>query len=582
RAEKALEYLLRDDSGSHYGHFWHLHHKTLGQRERAIRRGDIWRGTPAKRLPSNFIETVGIECALWPHLYWCVDMTETYVRSQDARRLQRRRREQQEDGEEDLDAGEQQSSRQSAKASFLAKAHSALIGYNSDPLLLHFVYDLWLFTTIGGAKNSAGTGGVREALAAKPYSPELWRTYHTALVDLQRQIGWPSLFITIAPYEWSFPYHQWLQDELTKSLRARLDAPVAETLHLAHVLSQAVKGLLTGANEGMQAKREHVFTSGEGPGKVRHWVARLEFQDGKRKRHVYRNNQFYHGRGTVHVHILLWLSDMHAMDLSAKIRADIPGESEPEMRDLVIGSQLDYTSSGWPMREEPTEVTEKEQQLKLHHPREAFEKYCYLPKFSSSFAAELLNNEASDFSLARRVLADYHPLQPEMVLQLAMQQHPQFICPATVRKFVVPVPWQKEMPQLVQYYMTSTWRRDNMSLLDFLRKSGNNGQISQKYRRMHSHRKIGMPLNDWINVHPAEGKTLVASVMYAHTNDRHYGQWLLLNVPFRNIDELWHPQADRLPENLKYLGLCVLHRRRFWRDPQRIRAELEKEARRET
>lgn len=121
-----------------------------------------------------------------------------------------------------------------------------------------------------------------------------------------------------------------------------------------------------------------------------------------------------------------------------------------------------------------------------------------------------------------------------------------------------------------------------MSLLDFLRKSGNNGQISQKYRRMHSHRKIGMPLNDWINVHPAEGKTLVASVMYAHTNDRHYGQWLLLNVPFRNIDELWHPQADRLPENLKYLGLCVLHRRRFWRDPQRIRAELEKEARRET
>ncbi|CAE7944902.1 unnamed protein product, partial [Symbiodinium necroappetens] len=202
----------------------------------------------------------------------------------------------------------------------------------------------------------------------------------------------------------------------------------------------------------MQAKREHVFTSGEGPGKVRHWVAKLEFQDGKRKRHVYRNSQFYHGRGTVHVHILLWLSDMHAMDLSAKIRADIPGESEPEMRDLVIGSQLDYTSSGWPMREEPTEVTEKEQQLKLHHPREAFEKYCrayvsdvlaalrchvdvqasdgramilkycasdspakgYLPKFSSSFAAELLNNEASDFSLARRVLADYHPLQPEM------------------------------------------------------------------------------------------------------------------------------------------------------------------------
>ena len=179
------------------------------------------------------------------------------------------------------------------------------------------------------------------------------------------------------------------------------------------------------------------------------------------------------------------------------------------------------------------------------------------------------------------MLADYHPLQPEMILQLAMQQHPQFICPATVRKFVVPIPWQKEMPQIVQKYVASTWRRDNMSLLDFLRKSGNNGQISQRYRRTHSHKKIGMPLNDWINVHPADGKTLVASVMYAHTNDRHYGQWLLLNVPFRTIDDLWHPQAHKLPENLKYLGLCVLHRRRFWRDPQRIRSELEKEARSE-
>ncbi|CAE7474952.1 unnamed protein product, partial [Symbiodinium sp. CCMP2592] len=354
--------------------------------------------------------------------------------------------------------------------------------------------------------------------------------------------------------------------------------PVAETLHLAHVLTQAVKGLLTGANEGLQAKREHVFCSGEGPGKVRHWVARLEFQDGKRKRHVHRNGQFYHGRGAVHVHILLWLSDMQAMELSSKIRADIPGEDEPEMRDLVLGSQLDYTSSGWPAREEPTEVSKEDQRLKLHHPREAFErccrayvsdvlaalrchvdvqasdgramilKYCasYLPKFSSSFAAELLNNEASDYSLARRVLADYHPLQPEMVMQLAMQQHPQFICPATVRKFVVPVPWQKAT--------TARYPRNT----------------------------VACTATSWINVHPADGKILVADIPYAHTNDRRYGQWLLLNVPFRNVDDLWLENAEKLPENLKFLGLCVLHRRRFWRDPQKIRAELEKEARSET
>ena len=385
RGEKALQYLLRPNSPSWYARFWQLHHRFLGGRSRAIQRGETWHGASVKRMPARFIETVGLECALWPHLYWSLDMTETYVRSQDARRLKRRRGAAQADGfeEEEEDGGQMLGggSRQSAKASFLAKVHSAVIGYSSDSQLLHFVYDLWLFTTIGGAKNSSGTG-VREALASKPYSPELWRTYHTALVDLQRQLDWPSLFITIAPYEWSFPYHRWLEDELLKSLSSRLQMPVSETLHLAHVLTQAVKGLLTGANEGMHPKREHVFAAEEGSGRVRYWVARLEFQDGKRKRGQYRDAQFYHGRGTVHVHILLWLRNMQDMDLASKIRADLPNETiDAEMLDLVLGSQLDWASSGWPLREEATEVTTPEQQLKLHHPRKAKEKCCraYLP-----------------------------------------------------------------------------------------------------------------------------------------------------------------------------------------------------------
>ena len=39
--------------------------------------------------PVRFMETVGIECALWPHLYWKTEMTETWHRSQDKRRLER-------------------------------------------------------------------------------------------------------------------------------------------------------------------------------------------------------------------------------------------------------------------------------------------------------------------------------------------------------------------------------------------------------------------------------------------------------------------------------------------------------------
>ena len=232
RGEKALKYLKRSD-GTHdtsaYIDFWRMHHNFLRHRERAIQRGDIWAEAPIKRMPANFIETAGLECALWPHLYWNKKMTETYVRSQDVRRLNRRRQamdsgEEDETREEDA-AWRPAATRQSAKASFLAKVHSAVIGYNSDPQLLQFVYDLWLFTTIGGAKNASGVG-IREALSTKPYSPEVWRTYHTALVDLQRQIGWPSLFITVAPYEWSFPYHAWMEDSVIKSRKIK-ELPVS-------------------------------------------------------------------------------------------------------------------------------------------------------------------------------------------------------------------------------------------------------------------------------------------------------------------------------------------------------------------
>ena len=148
-------------------------------------------------------------------------MTETYIRSQDFRRLKRAKKKkaaewiedepennEEEDGrdeepDEDLDElgednmeddnelegegdheqqgadhGEAEKRRserannlegtfaQSAKASYIAKVTSAVIGYGSNWELAQFVYDLWMFTTIGGAKNAAGVS-MRAALAGK-------------------------------------------------------------------------------------------------------------------------------------------------------------------------------------------------------------------------------------------------------------------------------------------------------------------------------------------------------------------------------------------------------------------------------
>ena len=78
------------------------------------------------------------------------------------------------------------------------------------------------------------------------------------------------------------------------------------------------------------------------------FFARLEFQDGKRKRYVGQweaAHQFYHGRGTVHVHLLVWLTDIPTIQLEKVVAATSPTDNEP-LRSLVEGSQRSYSGSG--------------------------------------------------------------------------------------------------------------------------------------------------------------------------------------------------------------------------------------------
>ena len=186
----------------------------------------------------------------------------------------------------------------------------------------------------------------------------------------------------------------------------------------------------------------------------------------------------------------------------------------------------------------------------------------------------------TNFFLARRILSDYHPLQPEMVMQLAAQQHSQLISPGVVRKFIVPVPWgERDMPQIVREYRNCAWRRENMALLEFLCKTGARGQISQRYERLHRALKVQIPLKTWINAVPAHGEAMVAAITNSRSNDRCFGQWLLLNVPFRNVDDLWHPDAGLLPQRVRYLGLCLRKCPTYWRNGDNPAADMEHEAR---
>ena len=382
---------LRSAPESAYNDFLKAHETFLRRRTAQIASGEVDIDEPVRWLPLRFMETVGLECAMWPHLYWKTEMTETWARSQDIRRQARLRAGEQsqvdeetlqrgsrgrpadsdssgESNEEQEDEAEdaEELKRGSAKASFVAKVFSPVAGYGACYELQHFVYDLWLSSSLGGARNAAGTT-LRGALAGRVFSPMYWQTQHAGLIDLVRQIGLPHLFITIAPLEASAPYHAWLQDEFAKLLRTRTKLPAGETYHLAHVLMQAAEGLIGGTNKQSRkapakAWTSHVLSAPGGDSGRRQQVtleifARLEFQDGKRRRHT-GPSQTYHGSGRTHLHMLAWLSDPTVVDWTRILRADLPNnDEEPELRSLVEGSQLDWQCSGWkrqqPGRTEP-------------------------------------------------------------------------------------------------------------------------------------------------------------------------------------------------------------------------------------
>ena len=669
-AQAAYRYLM-NSADSSYGHFVQMHERFL-RRHRASLTGEA--DDRLLRLPRRALEEEGLECAVWPHLYPRTSMCETYIRRADVRRRDRRDlqlapplvpgsasdddavsdsdqddadvREEEEDAYRDDDEAVApldfaKPGRNSAKAAYLAKVLGPVLGYGADYDLFQFVYDLWLWSTLGAKKNTV-EAPLRLAMAGYSFSPEYWQTRHAALIDVVKQLGLPSLFITIAPYEWSFPFHAWVEDEMTKLLRCRLRLPVAETLHIAHVLAQAVQGLLTGANNQREGSKRanrapwtsHILAAKDGTGRktVVNFFGRLEYQDGKRRRYVDGRelaSQFYHGRGTVHLHLLVWLQHLEAVKLEDSLAATVPADN-PVMSSLVEGSQRSWTGSGWPQESGASRFDASTGVLRLHHTESDFCRYnaagvpegvrgyvkdllsslhChidvqmsdgrgmllryvsgYVPKFSDSFTTDWLADACSDYAVARRVLTDYHPLEPEMTLQLAMQWFPQCFAGSTLQRFRVPVPWEGDLPERVRQYMDSTWRAVDMPLADFLRRTNRSGKIHQalqkKYKQFVAQELAGEDameesLEAWANSAPLAGEVAVAAIYLSRYNDRYYGQWVLMNVPFRSLEDLYRPELELVPPHLYYQTLALLLRPDHWTSEDAIRAELELEAFRE-
>ena len=422
KVQRAYDYLMSHEAESSYKDFVKKHDKFLRNNPNAT-------DSDCKR-SLQFIETVGLECALWPSLYWCTEMCETTERATDSRRVAAAAgaaRNAAFSDEEDEEHPGEGSGRHSIKRSFMRKVLSPIIGYGQDFELLQFIYDLTMWSRIGGGKNACAGMPLRLVLKGETFSPLYWKSKHQALIDMQRQCGFPALFKTMAPWEHSFPYHIFVLDEMEKGGRVRTQLARLETLHAAHVFTELNRGLYSGLNK-TSAQDDHLLASTQPEeGRVKTVInhfQRLEFQDGKRKLPT----QDYHGSGRVHVHSLHYLQNVVHIGLERKLAATVPDVAEqPALRGYMLGRPHGRSDSGWPVEDgesrwDPDEnivrlrhtEADKEQGHRAFFPETLEVTKChqdvlhgngqglllryvatYTPKFSDSFAREWLNDEAS-------------------------------------------------------------------------------------------------------------------------------------------------------------------------------------------
>ena len=276
----------------------------------------------------------------------------------------------------------------------------------------------------------------------------------------------------------------------------------------------------------------------------------------------------------------------------------------------------------------------------------------YDAKFSGSFAQEWQCNEPSAYSVARRILFDYHPLEPEMWLTIAGRLFPQMTTGGNIKILSIPWATKDQKPAHVTNYENCRWRREDMKLLEWLRKTNNDGAINRwvklryqrevfercyaahvtagdtvSLRRFWESKKAGfkkyvasigkhtddeltdaedvMSVEQWMQMpvklegtkeHPdmyssleafanaveCQGEKLIAATPYSMLSDRYYGQWLTLNVPFRNMSDFCVPEVmERVPERYVNFALALHHKPKFWSDPEEIDKDMKLHAHRD-
>ena len=348
-----------------------------------------------------------------------------------------------------------------------------------------------------------------------------------------------------------------------------------ETIHLAHVLEQIVKGYVTGGN--CNRWRTHLLSSVNDPASknVKAYFYRFEFQQ----------------RGTLHLHMLAWLDDL------SSIRADLLHASVPwdNAHDafLVAHTQKSNKSS-LPVKNGPDAFITDAQgnsTLEFHYTEDDVDrnirayittllgslkcrtdvqmadgkamllKYVtsYVTKMHESATSEgLYCTDVTGYQAANSFLRTVTPLEPEMVFQLSNIK----VCwtDKMTHLFRPPFPDQTMSHKVYQMYLQRPAGEAEQSLLQWLRCH----QTSTSKAKLYDNDRV-----------------LVGVKYVSIFNPVFFYQHLTMHHPHSDVRNLHHPDASTMPSTIAYFAQSAALTPDSWNTADAITSFFEKEGHRD-
>ena len=300
--------------------------------------------------------------------------------------------------------------------------------------------------------------------------------------------------MTISPFEWSFPFPQWMENLRASTGNGPTNLSGLETLHIVHVLEQVVRGYLCGSNTKTWGNHVFQYRGIKNEDNVLTYFYRFEFQQ----------------RGTVHLHMLVWLKNANVIKKNA-IKADIPWV-KLELAERVVDLQKSDKSS-LNMSDNPNLVTtvNGHEYFNFCHPTEASAlnlhayistlipslkcrmdvqsanangmllKYAasYVTKWHDAFDDDaLFSVHVGPYEAAYRHLRGLRPLEPEMWLSLSSKKVSW--SKSRTKKIAVPVPGSVQTES--HKYCKCAKEHESLSFKEWLREFDDKPKKPKRYK----------------------------------------------------------------------------------------------------